>query len=129
MASPSILSYRTTTKSNSYYSVPVSGYIIDYNLTPVPPKPSPGLIDRLFGGVPPLARTNRMAAFDELSKVKFGYGLAKGGDHTLLLSYGMIFEVHWDKIGEDLFERSSLYTYPWLDGLFVLPVDSGFSLP
>lgn len=63
-----------------FYSVPVSGYIINYNLT----RPSGGI----GSGKRPL---NDMLAFDKFSKVKFAYGLAKGGMHTFLLSYGMVY--------------------------------------
>ena len=59
--------YKTTKQSGSYYSVRVSGYIIDYNLTPS----SGG-----FGcGGPGRRPPNDMTAFDKFSKVKFAYGL------------------------------------------------------
>ena len=111
--------YQTTKKTGSYYSVSVSGYIINYNLT------------RSSGGGCSGSDTrgpNDMVAFDKFSKVRFAYGLAKGGMHTFLLSYGMVYEVHWDKIGKDLYARNPFYFYEWLDGLVVTPPDSGFSV-
>jgi hypothetical protein len=66
------------------------------------------------------------AAFDRFSQVKFAYGLARGGRHTFLCSYGMIFEVHWESIGADLYERSAFYYYPWLSGVMVTPPDATF---
>ena len=74
-----------------------------------------------------------MNAFNELSKVKFGYLIFYGGDHTALFSYGMVFEVHWGGCGTGLYERSPFYGYPatsklpWLSGIVLLPPDSGFS--
>jgi hypothetical protein len=121
--------YKSTSRSGIYYSVPVSGYIIDYNLTPVTVAPPPGFLDRLLGAkAPPPPRINDMTAFDAFSKVKFSYGLAKGGVHTFLLSYGMVFEVHWGACGPGLYGVSPFYTYAYLDGLVITPPDSGFSL-
>jgi hypothetical protein len=102
----------------------VSRFIVDYNLTPTK---SPGWFDRLLGAKAP--RVNTMAGFEGLSKLKFVYGVAKGGVHTFLISYGMVFEVHWAAIGEGLYERSPLYSYRYLDGVFLVPPDAGFSLP
>jgi hypothetical protein len=114
-------SYKLAKSSASYYNVSLKGYIIDYHLTPAPwslfRKPK---------------RTPDMVAFDKFSKVRFAYGLARGGDHTFLLSFGMVYEVHWDAIGGDpakkLYEASSFWAYPWLSGLVVVPPDAGFSL-
>lgn len=117
-------SYQTTVRSGSYKNVPVKGYIINYNLTPTAPsrtkKP---------------ARVPETTAFDAFKKVKFSFGLANGGMHTFLLSYGMLYEVHWSANGSDpsskLYERSPFYDYSntFLSGLAVTPPDSGFSLP
>jgi hypothetical protein len=115
-------SYRTAKTSAAYYNVPVKGFIINYNLTPQSWS--------LFGK--PQKRTPDMAAFEKFSKVRFAYGLARGGDHTFLLSFGMVYEVHWDAIGGDpmkkLYEASPFWSYPWLSGLAVVPPDSGLSL-
>lgn len=105
-------------------TVPVTGLIVDYNLTPVAPQ---GMVDRLLHGSKP-ARVADVSAYEKFSKVKFAYGLARGGYHTFLLSYGMVFEVHWDQIGVNLYERSDFFSYAWLSGLVVTPPDSGFSL-
>jgi hypothetical protein len=115
-------SYQTTVRSQSYKNVPVTGYIINYNLTPTAPSRKP-------------ARVPETKAFEAFKKVKFAFGLANGGMHTFLLSYGMLYEVHWSAIGGDpnskLYERSPFYDYSstFLSGLAVTPPDSGFSLP
>jgi hypothetical protein len=107
-----VVAYKKAVSVKAYYTVPVTGLIVDYNLTP--------------GSK--LARVADTAAFEKFSKVKFAYGLARGGYHTFLLSYGMVFEVHWDRIGPGLYERSPFFSYSWLSGLVVTPHDSGFSL-
>jgi hypothetical protein len=113
------VSYQQAKKYNTYYHVPISGFIVDYKLT----NP-PSFLGRLFGG----QRAQDLTAFNQFSKVRFSFGVVKGGMHTFLCSYGMIFEVHWNQIAAGLYERSPFYDYEWLDGVVVLPPDSGFSL-
>ena len=103
-------SYKQALSTGNYYRVAVSGYIVNYNPTE---------------GAQPTPKTQ--AAFDRFSKVRFAYGIAKGGVHTFLLSYGMVFEVHWDRIGEGLYETRPFYYFPWLSGLVLTPPDSDFS--
>jgi hypothetical protein len=119
-----VVAYKRAVSERSYYTVPITDFIVDYNLTPAP---SQGIVDRLLHGAKP-ARVPDMAAFEKFSKVKFAYGMARGGYHTFLLSYGMVFEVHWDRIGAGLYERSPFFSFEWLSGIVVTPVDSGFTL-
>ena len=58
-----------------------------------------------------------------LEKVKFAFGISRGGMHTWLYSKGKIFEVHWDSVGDGLYEKSSLRSYPWISGAFFIPPD------
>lgn len=106
-------SYSLAVKTGKYYGIPVSGYIVNYRPTAViaPKKPTP--IDK--------------TVFDQFSKVRFAYGLAKGGMHTFLLSYGMVYEVHYESIGEGLYERSSFYDFDWNSGVVVTPPDANFT--
>lgn len=105
------VSYKLAVESSHYYTVPIeTKMIINYNRTPSSKKP------------------NEMDAFLKFSKVRFSFGLARGGDHTFLLSYGMLFQVHWDKLGAGLYERSAFYDFEWLDGIVVVPPDAGFTL-
>jgi hypothetical protein len=120
-----VVSYQNTKRHGAYYTVPVKGFIIDYNLTPVAPR---GFLEKLYKE----ERIADMTAFNALSKIKFGYLVLKGGDHTALFSYGMVFEVHWGGCGKGLYERQPFFGYPpttlpWLSGVVVLPTDSGFS--
>lgn len=105
-------SYKLAKRSKTYYNTPVSGFIINYRPTPVP--------------APKKATEKDMTAFDRFSKVKFAYGLARGGKHTFMCSYGMIFEVHWEAIGENLYESSEFYKFEWNSGIMVVPPDSDY---
>ena len=58
-----------------------------------------------------------------LELLTFGFGLSRGGEHTWLFSRGKVYEVHWDKVGADLYEESPLRTYAWLSGAIVVPPD------
>jgi hypothetical protein len=40
-----------------------------------------------------------------------------------MYSYNTVFEVHWDKDGADLYERTSFYQWPWLSGAMLTPPD------
>jgi hypothetical protein len=117
--------YKKAEKENTYYRIPLSGFIINYKLTRQPPPP--GFLDRLLGAKSS-GPTQDLTAFNKFSHVRFAYGLARGGMHTFLLSYGMVFEVHWNQIGAGLYERSPFYDYKWLSGVVIVPDDSDFSL-
>lgn len=60
---------------------------------------------------------------NKLNAVKFGFGVSRGGMHTWLFSQGYIYEVHWDKIGKDLYEKTRVEDFPWLDSVIVFPPD------
>lgn len=105
-------SYAMALKTRKYYGIPLSGYIVDYRPTVVAPPKKMTVRD----GV----------AFDEFKKVRFAYGLARGGKHTFLCSYGMIYEVHWDEIGDKLYEMSEFDKFEWNSGVVVTPPDANF---
>jgi RHS repeat-associated protein len=128
--------YQEAVRTRKYYEVPVSGFIVNYNLVDksmkkeriwVPTGPSiPGLnlpiplpITIEYGG-------DKLETFNRFKGVRFAYGLARGATHTFLYSYGDIYEVHWSKEKDDLYERSPFYDYEWLSGLMLTPPDSDF---
>ena len=113
-------SYQQAVKHGTYYKVKVDGFVVNYNLD-FKKHPKGGF----FAGCTPGANNND-AIWNKVSRVRFAYGLARGGYHTFLYSMGMVFEVHWDKIGTDLYEQSSFYTYDWLSGLLLTPPDNPF---
>jgi hypothetical protein len=89
-------SYRLAVKHKQYYKIPLAGAIIDYNPTP-----------RTKGETK--AKTIALAHF---KLVPFAVGIARGGWHTFLCSYGRVYEVHWQGIGDTLYEISEFATYP-----------------
>lgn len=95
-------SYQRAVRTGKYYGITVNDFIINYHMT----NPN---------------SANDMGAFDEFSGVRFAFGIARGGTHNFMDSYGMVFEVHWDQEGDKLYGRSPLYNYQWLDGLMVTP--------
>lgn len=64
---------------------------------------------------------------ERVSKVKFAFGIARGGFHTFLFSYGEVFEVHWDQIGTGLYGKKAFKDYEWLSGALIVPPDSNFT--
>ncbi len=98
----------------------VDGLVVNYNLD-FKKHPSGGFLS----GCTPGPRNND-AIWNKVSRVRFAYGLARGGTHTFLYSFGMVFEVHWDKIDADLYERSSFYSFAWLSGLLLTPAGRSF---
>jgi hypothetical protein len=72
-----------------------------------------------------------MGAFNRFSQVKFAFLSTLSGWHNFLYSYGMIYEVHWDQQGSNLYERSSFYnwrgyTHGDLSGIAMVPPDINF---
>jgi hypothetical protein len=63
-----------------------------------------------------------------LDQVEFGFGVSKGGMHTWVFSKGNVYEVHWDKIGSDLYGATPLRVFPWLSGAIVVPPDQAIKL-
>lgn len=97
-------SYQQAVKTGKYYGVKVNGFVVNYNLQTAT-----------------RATPNNDRVYQALSMVKFAYGIARGGKHTFLFSYGMVYEVHWDQIGPSLYGRTPFYTYQWLSGLLLVP--------
>lgn len=130
-------SYRTAQQSGTYYGVPVSGLIVNYNPTVINQSEE----DRRLGRNNPTAKET--AAFDRFKDVRFAFGVAYGGNHTFLCSYAYVFEVHWLGVGDDnfkdhvndrgddLYERSTLATWGLrtgdLSGIVVVPGDINFN--
>jgi hypothetical protein len=96
------VSYKTAKREKTYYGVALSGAIVNYNLTAV-------------------GKTSNTGALERLSHVRFAIGVARGGTHTFLYSYTMIYEVHWDQIGATLYGRKPFLSYEWLSGILLLP--------
>ena len=110
------------TKTCTYYQVPIKYRAVNYNPTP---KGDPNF-QKLNKKAPetPLNQVD----LEALAKVPFGFGISRGGMHTWLVSSGSVYEVHWDGIGADLYERTPLEVFGWLSGAIVVPPDQANQL-
>jgi len=102
-------------KKCEYYKVPLEYKVTNYAITP---KTNPA-----FGKLNKSKGVTALNTIDiaSLEFVKFGFGVSRGGRHTWLFSKGKIYEVHWDEIGANLYESSSIRAFPWLSGAIVVP--------
>ncbi len=105
------------TKTCKYYQIPLSYKVHNYTITPNAHKSFQKL--NRDAGVSKLDSI----AISSLDNVTFGFGVSRGGMHTWVFSRGRVYEVHWDKVGSELYEASSLRTFPWLSGVIVVPSD------
>lgn len=117
----------------SYYDIPLSGVIINYNKVNKSTKrvwvPSGVTIPTTNIPIPvPINVSDENSEIlERVSKVKFAFGIARGGFHTFLFSYGEVFEVHWDQIGTGLYGKTAFKDYEWLSGALIVPPDSNFT--
>ncbi len=101
-----------------YYQIPVKYKVVNYSPTSTTHVSYQQL-------VPGKGKT-KLNAIDitTLQKLKFGFGLSRGGMHTWVYSEGYIYEVHWDQIGSGLYEKTKLEDFPWLSGVIIVPPDA-----
>lgn len=112
-----LVSYKQVLNKSHYLpnssNLPISGLVVNYNKrdktakriwvpTPVtvPISPIPLPIP-----VPVNVPADNTAILEKLSQVKFAFGIARGGTHTFLFSYGEVFEVHWAQEGAKLYGK------------------------
>ncbi|WP_223669337.1 hypothetical protein [Kangiella shandongensis] len=102
-------------KKCEYYRIPVSYKVTNYNTT-----------SKTHPSFQKLNKNKKQTPLDSVSilsleNVKFGFGISRGGMHTWLYSKGKVYEVHWDSVGDGLFEEISLRNYSWLSGAIFIP--------
>jgi hypothetical protein len=115
-------SYRKKTLlSRQYFDIPISYWVINYNPTP---KTNPNFksFSSIGGSKDPTPKDT--VSLDKLKKVSFAFGISRGGKHTWLYSLGKVYEVHWDRVGSDLYEATNFEEFPWLSGALVAPPDA-----
>ena len=125
--------YRDAIKTNSWWKVPLAGFIVNY-------KPTNS---GTSGATPITSDGKRKLA--ALANVKFAACVFTKGIHTGILSEGNILEVHWKNISEQskidakyqgfqtdgegkLYESTNLLDFSWIEGIFVIPPDNTVSL-
>lgn len=121
-------SFTNMALAGQYYGVPLSGLIVGYNKQEKFTTTHEGWMWP-FGKDIKVSTEDpaNVAVFEALKKVKFAVGINKGGTHCFLLSYGEVFEVHWDKEGAELYGKKDFYGYEWNSGIVLTPPDSDFS--
>ena len=64
-----------------------------------------------------------MSSFEELKKVPFFFGLAKGGMHTFVGVEGNVNEFHWSEnpSSKHAIEERALPDFPWNSGVIMVP--------
>jgi hypothetical protein len=128
-------SYKQVLETKTYLprssNLPISGLVVDYNKqnkkpervwVPVQTPPFPIPIP-----IPISVPADNTKILEKLEKVKFAFGISRGGTHTFLLSYGYVFEVHWDQEGPRLYGRRVFKDYNWNSGALITPLDSTFT--
>ena len=98
-------SARQVMRGGKYYGVKVDDMIVDY-------RPSAG------------SKTIKdTTGIDELKKVPFFFGVARGGDHTFVGYGDKVSEFHWDADpnSTNAVEVRSLESFPWQSGLLMIP--------
>ena len=95
-------SYQLAQSTGKYYGIPIDNYVINYRKT----NPT---------------QANDMTGYNAFAGVQFAFGIARGGTHNFMYSKSSVFEVHWEKDGADLYERTAFYDWKWLSGLMVAP--------
>jgi hypothetical protein len=113
--------FKKANLSKVYYDIPISHMVINYSPTPAT-NPHLKSFSSLGGIKDPTVKESKQ--LDELKKIPFAVGLSRGGMHTWLYSTGSIYEVHWDRIGSDLYEATNFEDYAWLSGALVVPPDA-----
>jgi hypothetical protein len=116
-------SHYLANKTCKYYKIPLHYKVINYTPTP---KDDPAF-QQLNEHLSETALNNIDIA--GLEKVKFGFGVSRGGMHTWVYAEGYVYEVHWNAIGADLYEAMPLRLFPWLSGAIVIPPDLAGVIP
>jgi hypothetical protein len=139
--------YWDAVKTRRYYStrpwgqggVALKGFIVNY-------RPATdyavnlAYTDRKTGMRHNYATPPEFGAYNDFKQVRFAYGIARGGDHTFMCSFGYVFEVHYTAIGnnaydffadptgrgDDLYSRTELPQFIWNSGIMVTPPDCTF---
>jgi hypothetical protein len=123
-----VVSFKKARDKEVYEDIHLSGMIVGYNKQKKVKIEGPPWYWPFGDGVKVSNEDpDNIAVFQNLKKVKFAVCIARGGTHCFLISYGDVFEVHWDQEGPSLYGRRSFYGYGWNSGIVLTPPDSSFT--
>jgi hypothetical protein len=121
------ISFVNVLNTGNYYNVPLSGLIVGYNKQEKFKEERPPWYWPFGDGVKVSTEDPaNVAVFQDLKKAKFAVGINKGATHCFLMSYGIVFEVHWRNEGPGLYGEADFYGYEWNSGIVLTPPDSSF---
>lgn len=109
-------------KKHTYYDIPLKYAVQNYCVTPENYESF-----QLLNKNKPVTQHNEID-IASLEQVAFGFGVSRGGMHTWLFSKGKIYEVHWNSIGDGLYEATPIRIFPWLSGALVIPPEQACHL-
>ncbi|MDP2907852.1 MAG: hypothetical protein Q8O03_07985 [Nanoarchaeota archaeon] len=117
-------SYKVAKENRHYYNIPIIDMIVDYN-------PTTELEDIRFTIktiVPVKSSTvKKTDKVEKLKQIPFGLLLARGGQHSAILSYGKVYEVHHASgpVDKKLIDVKDFETeWDWLSGVILVPPGS-----
>ncbi|WBS00605.1 hypothetical protein OU994_20070 [Pseudoduganella sp. SL102] len=116
-----VKTYKEVKAKLPYYKIPIAHLVVNYTPTA---QADPNFVSFKGKGMssePTVEDDSQMA---ELKKIKFGVGISRGGQHTWLYSTGLVYEVHLDKIGAELYEKTDIELFDWLSGAIIIPPDA-----
>ncbi|WP_027330040.1 hypothetical protein [Marinimicrobium agarilyticum] len=105
------------TQNCKYYQIPLEYIVQNYSVTPKKHSAFQQLNESS-----PVTTLNELD-IASLEQVSFGFGISRGGMHTWVYAKGKVYEVHWDKVGSELYEATSLRAFPWISGAIFIPSD------
>ncbi len=116
-----VMTYKNVINKMPYYNIPIAHVVVNYTPTK---ETDPNFVSFKGKGMAAAATKEDDAQMTELKKIKFGMGVSRGGKHTWLFSLGMVYEVHWDKVGADLYGTTDIEDFEWLSGAIIIPPDA-----
>ncbi len=102
-------------KNKKYYKIPLKYIVQNYRVTP------DYALESLTLNKNASPSEHNEADIASLEQVAFGFGVSRGGKHTWLYSKGKVYEVHWNQIGDNLYEARPLREFPWLSNVIAMP--------
>src|SRR5262249_60420 len=114
--------YELVKKTKEYYGIKISGFVINYLPLVEWDRTTDAFLPQKTHSTSP-----ELALFERLKAVPFAVMIMSAGWHTFLLSEGIMYEAHRDKIGLDVwgvkpFEKSESY-----HGVLLIPPSINFN--
>lgn len=123
-----VLSYIKVISRCTYNEIPISYLLINYR----PTAPMNHYYKSYGSKGMSIIKTRKLdlnkLTLESIKSVEFAYGLSREGDHTWLYSNGYVYEVHQSGSGTELYEKTKLYDFVWLNGVIMIPPDSEVKL-